>query len=143
VKDSGSVDTHYYNWVDEYNTLGFGNNTPVVTGNGSDSMLVLVNGKWVIMRVPYPMGFFAKGLDGRIDDPKGGWKGRGLWTTWGTRTPFHSETGKGTTSKVVKFQVGPIRWLISAPFSRWHCSKRQGATGGGNLLLWDRDASEL
>jgi hypothetical protein len=23
-----------------------------------------------VMRVPYPLGFFAKGMDGRIDDPK-------------------------------------------------------------------------
>jgi hypothetical protein len=107
VKDSGSADTLYYNWVDEFDTLGLGANTPVATGNGSDSMIALVNGKFVILRVPYPMGFFAKGLDGRIDDPKAGWKGKGLWTTWGTRTPFHSETGKGTSSKVVHFQIRP------------------------------------
>jgi len=66
-----------------------------------------VNGKWVIMRVPYPLGFFAKGMDGRIDDATAGWKGKGVWTTWGTRTPFHSETGKGTMPKVVHFQVRP------------------------------------
>ena len=35
----------------------------------------------VMLRVPYPMGFYAKGLDGRIDDPNGGWKGRGLWSS--------------------------------------------------------------
>ena len=78
-----------------------------LTGNGSDSLLALVNGKWVVMRVPYPLGFFAKGMDGRIDDPKAGWKGKGVWTTWGTRTPFHRETGKGTMAKVVHFQVRP------------------------------------
>jgi hypothetical protein len=44
----------------------------------------------------YPMGFYAKGLDGRIDDPNGGWKARGLWSTYGTRTPFHAEGGKDT-----------------------------------------------
>ena len=38
-----------------------------------------------------PMGFFAKGLEGRIDDPKAGWKGRELWVTSGNRTPFHIE----------------------------------------------------
>jgi len=38
-----------------------------------------------------PMGFFAKGIDGRIDDPNLGWKGRGLWVTSGNRTPFHIE----------------------------------------------------
>ena len=37
------------------------------------------------------MGFFAKGLDGRIDDPNAGWKGRGLWVTSGNRTPVHIE----------------------------------------------------
>jgi hypothetical protein len=107
VKDSGSADSHYYDWVDQFDTLGLGRNTPIVTGNSSDSLIALVNGKWVVMRVPYPLGFFAKGMDGRIDDAKAGWKGKGVWTTWGTRTPFHSETGKGTTAKVVHFQVRP------------------------------------
>ena len=107
VKDSGSADSHYYDWVDQFDTLGLGKNTPIATGNGSDSLLALQNGKWVVMRVPYPMGFFAKGMDGRIDDPSAGWKGKGVWTTWGTRTPFHSETGKGTMDKVVHFQLRP------------------------------------
>ena len=107
VTDSGSVDSHYYDWVDQFDTLGLGRNTPIVTGNDSDSLIALVNGKFVIMRVPYPLGFFAKGMDGRIDDAKAGWKGKGVFTTWGTRTPFHSETGKGTMPKVVHFQVRP------------------------------------
>jgi hypothetical protein len=107
VKDSGSADSHYYDWVDQFDTLGVGKNTPIITGNGSDSLMALVNGKFVVLRVPYPLGFFAKGMDGRIDDPKAGWKGKGVWTTWGTRTPFHSETGKGTYSKVVHFQIRP------------------------------------
>jgi hypothetical protein len=107
VKGSGSADSHYYDWVDQFDTLGLGKNTPIVTGNSSDSLLALVNGKFIVMRVPYPLGFFAKGMDGRIDDPNAGWKGKGVWTTWGTRTPFHSETGKGTTSKVVHFQIRP------------------------------------
>lgn len=54
-----------------------------------------------------PMGFFAKWVDGRIDDPDAGWKGKGLFSTYATRTPFHVEGGKGTTSKVVKFQRRP------------------------------------
>ncbi len=107
VKDSGSADSHYYDWVDQFDTLGLGKNTPIITGNSSDSLIALVNGKFVVMRVPYPLGFFAKGMDGRIDDANAGWKGKGVWTTWGTRTPFHSETGKGTMPKVVHFQVRP------------------------------------
>jgi len=46
-------------------------------------------------------------MDGRIDDPNGGWKGRGLYSSSGTRTPFHQEGGKGTRPKLVKFQVRP------------------------------------
>ncbi len=107
VNDPGSADSHYYDWVDVFNTLGLGKDTPIITGNSSDSLIALVNGQFVVLRVPYPLGFFAKGMDGRVDDPKAGWKGKGVWTTWGTRTPFHSETGKGTTSKVVHFQIRP------------------------------------
>ena len=104
---SGSDDSHYYVWVDQFDTLGLGKNTPIITGNSSDSLVALVKGKFIIIRVPYPMGFYAKGMDGRFDDLKAGWKGKGVWTTWGTRTPFHSETGKGTDPKVVHFQLRP------------------------------------
>jgi hypothetical protein len=107
VTDSGSADASYYNWVDQFDTLGLGKNTPIAAGSGSDSLLALVNGKYIVMRVPYPLNFYVKGLDGRIDDAKAGWKGKGLWTTSGTRTPFHSETGKGTPPKVYHFQLRP------------------------------------
>ena len=105
----GSADLNYYNWVDEFDTLGMGKNVPVATGNDTDALDVLdtATGKFIVMRVPYPMGFFAKSLDGRIDDPKTGWKGRGLWSTYATRAPWHIEGGKGTTSKAVKFQLRP------------------------------------
>src|SRR5260221_7862282 len=102
-----SAEASYYSWVDQHNTFGLGNDVPIATGNANDALLALVDGKWVVLRVPYPMGFYAKGLDGRIDDPNGGWKGRGLWSTYATRTPFHVEGGKGTTSKVVQFQLRP------------------------------------
>jgi hypothetical protein len=64
---------------------------PIATGNQSDSLHALVGDQIVELRVPYPMGFFAKGIDGRIDDPRAGWKGRGLWVTSGNRIPFHIE----------------------------------------------------
>lgn len=109
VTDSGSADSNYYDWVDQWDTLGLGKNTPIAAGSDSDALLALnpATGKFTVMRVPYPTGFFAKGMDGRIDDPNAGWKGKGVWSTWATRAPFHSETGKGTSSKVVKFQLRP------------------------------------
>jgi hypothetical protein len=53
------------------------------------------------------MGFYAKSMDGRIDDPSVGWKGRALWSTNASRAPFHTEGGKGTPSQVLKFQLRP------------------------------------
>ena len=107
--DYGSADTNYYNWVDQFDTFGMGKNTPIVTANDMDALEALdpQTGKWLVMRVPYPMGFFAKSMDGRIDDPKAGWKGKGIWSTYATRAPWHIEGGKGTTSKAVKFQLRP------------------------------------
>jgi hypothetical protein len=107
VTDPGSAEASYYTWVDQFDTFGLGKNTPINTGNGSEGLLALKDGKWVVLRVPYPSGFYTKWLDGRIDDPNAGWKGRALWATVSTRAPFHMETGKGTTSKVLKFQLRP------------------------------------
>jgi hypothetical protein len=107
LSEPGSVESSYYTWVDQFDTFGLGKDIPIATGNLNDSLLALVDGKFVNLRVPYPLGFYAKWLDGRIDDPNAGWKGKGLWSTTGTRTPFHMEGGKGTKPKVVKFQLRP------------------------------------
>jgi hypothetical protein len=105
VTDSGSAEASYYTWVDQFDTLGLGRNTPINTGNASEGLLALKDGKFVVLRVPYPTGFYTKWMDGRIDDPQAGWKGKGLWATVSTRAPFHMEGGRGTTSKVLKFQL--------------------------------------
>jgi hypothetical protein len=107
VSDQGSAGASYYTWVDQFDALGLGANTPINTGNGAEGLLALKDGKWVVLRVPYPLGYYAKWMDGRIDDPAAGWKGREVWSTVSTRAPFHMETGKGTTSKVIKFQLRP------------------------------------
>jgi len=88
-------------------TFGLGANVPMATGSYSDSIVAYANGKMVVLRVPYPIGFYHRGVDGRIDDAKTGWKGKGLWATYGAYTPWHYEGGKGTTSKAVHFQLRP------------------------------------
>jgi hypothetical protein len=107
VQDEGSVEASYYTWVDQFNTLGLGENVPIATGNMSDAYHALVDGKWVMLRVPYRMGFFAKWAEGRIDDPNGGWKERGLWATSSDRTVFHNEGGTANRPQVVRFQMRP------------------------------------
>ena len=109
VTHSANADYHYYSWVDQFDTLGLGPNTPIATGTSSDALLALLpeTGEWVVMRVPYPMGFYSRGLDGRIDDSTGGWKGRGVWAAYDTGSPWHIEGGKGKTSEIVRFQIRP------------------------------------
>ena len=104
---SAAADSNYYNWSDKFNSLGLGENVQIATSNLGGALLALVDGKWVVLRVPYPLGFYAKSINGRIDDPKIGWKGRGLWTGWSNRNPWHNEGGKGKSSMAVHFQVRP------------------------------------
>ena len=102
-----SAKASYYTWVDQHNTFGLGENVSMSTANLNDGLIALKDGKMVMLRVPYPMGFYAKGFDGRIDDPTAGWKGRGIWTTNGDRTPWLMEGGKGASPRVVRFQIRP------------------------------------
>jgi hypothetical protein len=97
------------NWVDRHDALGMGKDVPMATGSNSDAILVLnpKTREWVTLRVPYPLGFSSRGMDGRIDDPKAGWKGRGLWANYGTNFVWHIEGGKGTKGKLVHFQLRP------------------------------------
>ncbi len=103
------ADFHYYNWVDQHNISGFGANTPFATGSNSDALLALnpQTREWTTLRVPYPLGFYSRGMDGRIDDPNAGWKGRALYANYGTHFVWHIEGGKGTKGKIVKFQIRP------------------------------------
>ena len=102
-----SAEASYYTWVDQHNAVGLGNDVPISTGNENEGFDALVDGKMIVLRIPYPMGYYAKGLDGRIDDPKAGWKGRGLWSAEGDRTPWLKEGGKGEKPIVVHIQVRP------------------------------------
>jgi hypothetical protein len=55
VTSAGSGEGSCYTWVDQFDTLGLGENVPINTGNQSEGLLVLKDGKWVVLRVPYPM----------------------------------------------------------------------------------------
>ena len=81
---------------------------PINTGNASEGLLVLKDGKWVVLRVPYPTrllhemdGRPHRRSEGRLEGP------RACGRRVSTRAPFHMESGKGTTSKVMHFQLRP------------------------------------
>ncbi|MBK4735164.1 carboxypeptidase-like regulatory domain-containing protein [Noviherbaspirillum pedocola] len=103
----GSANHAYYVWVDRYNAFGLGANVAIASANGGEALIAVVDDKLINLRMPYPLGFFTKNVDGRIDDPLAGWKGRGLWTTSGTRASFHNEGGVENSPKVYKVQMRP------------------------------------
>jgi hypothetical protein len=102
-----SAEASYYSWVDQHDAVGLGKDVPISTGNENDGFDALVDGKMIVLRIPYPIGFYAKGLDARIDDPRAGWKGRGLWSSEGDRTPWLKEGGKGMKPMAVHIQIRP------------------------------------
>ena len=112
VTDDNSAEHAYYIWVDLFDTLGLGKDVPIAMANGGEALLALVDGKFVTLRVPYPLGFFPRSANGRVDDPKTGWKGKGLWASYSTYATWHIEGGKGeggpgVLPKAVKFQMRP------------------------------------
>jgi hypothetical protein len=50
--------------------IDMGNDVPMSTGNLNDDLIAYANGRMVLPHVPYPIGFFAKGFDGRIGRSK-------------------------------------------------------------------------
>jgi hypothetical protein len=96
--------------------VGLGENIPISTANLNDGFAALKDGQMIMLRIPYPLSFFAKGLDGRIDDPNAGWKGRGLWSTNGDRTPWLKEGGKGSKPRAWRTErPAHTRFIGAAP----------------------------
>lgn len=104
-KTSESYLTH----MDIHDVLGLGKDAPMYGSVNTDSLDVFSpkTKQFVTLRVPYPLGFFTRSATGRIDNPNAGWKGKGLWASYSNYAPWHEEGGKGTTPKVVKFQMRP------------------------------------
>jgi hypothetical protein len=98
--ETGTTDFPYYVWVDQFDASGLGKDTVFVTGTTSDAQFVFdpKTEKFTVFRIPYPMPYYARGLDGRIDDPNAGWKGRGLWMTYSSYLPRFTENRSGTVN---------------------------------------------
>jgi hypothetical protein len=97
-----SADFHYYLFVDQFDTLGLGKDVVIMNGTASDALLAFdqAAGEFTVIRIPYPLNTFTRGLDGRIDDPTAGWKGRGLWFTNGADPLHHSESPRSFAGQV-------------------------------------------
>jgi hypothetical protein len=106
---SATGDFVYSEWPDLSNVMGLGANAHFFPAINSDSVLAMKDGtdKLLTLRVPYPMGFYTRGMDFRINDPKAGWKGRQMTATYSSSTLWHQEDGEGDNSKLVMFQMRP------------------------------------
>ena len=100
-----NVESGYYIWVDRGYTLGPGENVPIAAGNLFDGFHALTYGRYVTLRVPYPMGFYAMGLGGPIDDPS---------------------ADRGAEGAGPRMATGrPSRWRAARARSRLQCRSRR------------------
>jgi hypothetical protein len=102
-------DESYLTQIDHHDVLGLGHDVPLYGVVNTDSLEVFRpdTEEFVTLRVPYPMGFFSRSSNGRIDDPTAGWKGKGLWSSYSNYAAWHLEGGAGTQQKSIKFQIRP------------------------------------
>ena len=108
VSEPGSAEASYYTWVDQFDTLGLGRER-ADRHRQRQRGAARAEGRQVGRCCACPIRWAStpSGWTAASTIPNGGWKGRGLWSTFSTRTPFHIEGGKGTTTKVVRFQLRP------------------------------------
>ena len=108
VTDSGSAEGSYYTWVDQFDTLGLGREHPdqhrqrVRRAAGAEGWQVGRAPRSVSDRVLHEV---AGRPDRRSERPAGRAKGSGRPSARERRSTW--KAGKGTTSKVVKFQLRP------------------------------------
>ena len=99
----------YLTHIDYWDVLGMGKGVPLYGTTNLDALVAFnpATKEFVHLHIPYPMGFMPRAATGRIDDPKTGWKGKGLWTDYGMYAQWHMEGGYGTLPKAVKMQMRP------------------------------------
>ena len=104
-----NADFHYYVWVDKYNTLGLGKDTPILNGTASDSLLAFnqKTKKFTIIRIPYPLNAYQRGLDGGSTTRRPAGRAAASGST-SASTP--SSTRRSSTATWRRCSSGRTRW---------------------------------
>ena len=93
----------YLDHIDHHNALGLGEDVLLAGDVNADSFWVVrpQNGQMqtLTLRVPYPLGFHSRHVAGRIDDPKAGWKGKGMWSSYSIVHTLASGRREGCKAK--------------------------------------------
>ena len=120
VTDPGSGDFHYYNWVDQFNTLGLGANTPIANGSGSDSLLALRPDTGRVGGAAYPPT--------RWGSSHAAWMAASTTRTRAGRDAGSGPTTAATSTGISRAARGPrARWSISSCVqTRWRNKRRWG-----------------
>lgn len=105
-EENALADMLYFLWADRHNASGLGNDVIIVQASNSDAMRAFdpKTERWTTLRVPYPMGYYTRLTDARIDNADGGWKGRALWSNYANMTQLFVENKRGG---IVKMQFRP------------------------------------
>lgn len=88
-------DMAYSHWGDYSNVMGLGKDAHFFPLVNSNEIVALPEGSrdWVRFTVPYPLGFYTRGLDFRMESPNADWRGKGMYATVTSRALTHQEGG--------------------------------------------------
>jgi len=104
-------------FVDQFDTFGWAGTCRWRPATCRSSIEALVDGKFVSLRVPYPMASIPKGSTAAsTTEPR--LEGQGAVVEPMRARALSLEGGKGTTSKVVQFQLRPIAGAVSTQCPR-------------------------
>jgi hypothetical protein len=104
--------SHHLMFAESVQHLGSGSERADQHGQRIRGLLALKDGKWVILRVPYPLGFYTKWMDGRIDNPAGCRleRTRALGVHQHACSVSHGRRQRHDEQGDEIFSFGPIRW---------------------------------
>jgi len=106
IKDEpGAVQSSYQMFVASSTRSGWAGTLPMATGNMSTRSMALVTAVRSLRVLIRWLPFQRARRPHRRPEPR--LEGKGLWSTYAGRAPYHIEAARATTSKVVQFQLRP------------------------------------
>ena len=106
-------DMAYSEWPDYFDVMGLGKDTHFFPLVNSDAIIAQREGssEFLTFRVPYPLGFYTRGMDFRMESPNADWKGRWFSATHSSAVLVHQEGGMerpGAQEYIFKIRPNPL-----------------------------------
>ena len=131
-----SVESSYYTWVDQHNSLGLGEDVPIATGNLFDGVHALVDDEFVTLRIPYPWAFTPRGSRAESTIPMAGGRAAACGSRRAVARPGSRKMAVDRNPSSCTSRSDRIRWPVRYPFppSTWSPLEQGGHVqpeGGG------------